>query len=172
MPLFFNQVMMNYKQFIAVLLCALVLSGCGFKLKKASVLPQELRYLTVTSDDAKSALYRQLKKQLIKAKVDFSDNANGRQANSPQLILNRDKLDRRTLSLFKNGQVAEYELTYHVAYQLIRPGEKLVQQKFELYRTYQDDPNQALAKAKELDIILAEMRLQASDRIIRELSQL
>jgi LPS-assembly lipoprotein len=164
--------MTYYKQIIAVLLCSVALSGCGFKLKKASVLPQELRYLTVTADDVNSALYRQLKKQLVNAKVDLSENAKGRQANSPHLVLHKDKLDRRTLSLFNNGQVAEYELTYHVTYQLVRPGQDTVKQNFELYRTYQDDPNKALAKAKELDIILAEMRLQASHRIIRELSQL
>jgi len=172
MPLLFNKVMTYYKQIIAILLCSVALSGCGFKLKKASVLPQELKYLTVAADDANSALYRQLKKQLVNAKVDLSEDAIGRQANSPHLILHKDKLDRRTLSLFKNGQVAEYELTYHVTYQLVRPGQDTVKQNFELYRTYQDDPNKALAKAKELDIILAEMRLQASHRIIRELSQL
>jgi len=172
MPLLFKKVMTYYKQIIAVMLCSVVLSGCGFKLKKASVLPQEFKYLTVTADDANSALYRQLKKQLVNAKVDLSEDAVGRQANSPHFILNKDKLDRRTLSLFKNGQVAEYELTYHVAYQLVRPGQDTVKQNFELYRTYQDDPNKALAKAKELDIILAEMRLQASHRILRELSQL
>jgi len=172
MPLLFNKVMTYYKQIIAILLCSVVLSGCGFKLKKASVLPQELKYLTVAADDANSALYRQLKKQLVNAKVDLSEDAIGRQANSPHLVLHKDKLDRRTLSLFKNGQVAEYELTYHVSYQLVRPGQDTVKQNFELYRTYQDDPNKALAKAKELDIILSEMRLQASHRIIRELSQL
>jgi len=172
MPLLFNKVMTYYKQIIAILLCSVALSGCGFKLKKASVLPQELKYLTVAADDANSALYRQLKKQLVNAKVDLSEDAIGRQANSPHLVLHKDKLDRRTLSLFKNGQVAEYELTYHVSYQLVRPGQETVKQNFELYRTYQDDPNKALAKAKELDIILAEMRLQASHRIIRELSQL
>ncbi|MBU2970317.1 hypothetical protein KO527_13250 [Pseudoalteromonas sp. C2R02] len=172
MPLLFDKVTTYYKQIIAVLLCSVALSGCGFKLKKASVLPQEFKYLTVTADDANSALYRQLKKQLVNANVDLSEDAIGRQANSPHLVLNKDKLDRRTLSLFKNGQVAEYELTYHVAYQVFRPGQDTVKHNFELYRTYQDDPNKALAKAKELDIILTEMRLQASHRIVRELSQL
>ena len=172
MPLLLNKVTRYYKQNIAILLCSVVLSGCGFKLKKASVLPQEFKYLTVTAIDANSALYRQLKKQLVNAKVDLSEDAIGRQANSPHLVLNKDKLDRRTLSLFKNGQVAEYELTYHVAYEVLRPSQEPVKQYFELYRTYQDDPNKALAKAKELDIILAEMRLQASHRIVRELSQL
>ena len=110
-----------------------------------------------------------VKKQLKNANVDFSGDV---RADRAQLTLLTDKLDRRTLSLFNNGQVAEYELTYGVSYQVIRPGEDAITQYFELYRNYQDDPDSALAKAKELELILSEMRFQASRRIIRELAQL
>jgi LPS-assembly lipoprotein len=55
---------------------------------------------------------------------------------------------------------------------LKRPGQKAINQSFELYRNYQDDPDNALAKAKELDLLLREIRKQASRRIVRELSQL
>lgn len=43
--------------------------------------------------------------------------------------------------------------------------------EFQLTREYQDDPDQVLAKSRELDLILAEMRRQAADRIIRQLSK-
>ena len=76
------------------------------------------------------------------------------------------------MSLFQNGQVAEYELAYGVSYVVKRPGEKAIEKRFELYRNYQDDPDHALAKAKELELLISEIRKQASSRIVRELSQL
>ena len=67
---------------------------------------------------------------------------------------------------------AEYELAYGVSYVVKRPGEKAIEKRFELYRNYQDDPDHALAKAKELELLISEIRKQASSRIVRELSQL
>nr|WP_306288137.1 hypothetical protein [Pseudoalteromonas sp. WY3] len=53
-----------------------------------------------------------------------------------------------------------------------RPNAEPIEKRFELYRNYQDDPDNALAKAKELALLISEIRQQASRRILRELSQL
>ena len=37
-------------------------------------------------------------------------------------------------------------------------------------REYQDDPDQVLAKSRELDLVLDEMRAESADRMIRLLS--
>jgi len=87
-------------------------------------------------------------------------------------VLDADSLQRRTLSLFSNGQVAEYELIYKVQYQLILPGQEPRPYQIELYRDYQDDPSRALAKSKELDLMLSELRSQAVARIIRQFGRL
>ncbi|QFU05413.1 LPS-assembly lipoprotein LptE precursor [Pseudoalteromonas sp. THAF3] len=147
----------------------LLLSSCGFHLKKASDLPQDLMTLEVNASDPNSALYEQLLSELARSNVQVNK---GLRANSPMLRLTSDRLDRRTLSLFKNGQVAEYELIYSVSYTLKRAGEDPIEQYFELYRNYQDDPDNALAKANEMTILLEELRKQASRRIVRELAQL
>ena len=91
---------------------------------------------------------------------------------APALMLQQDSLERRTLSLFPNGQVAEYELIYRVKYQLLLPDQDIQEFQFELTRDYQDDPNLALAKAKELDLLLQELRNQAASRIIRQLNRI
>jgi LPS-assembly lipoprotein len=44
--------------------------------------------------------------------------------------------------------------------------------KIELYRDYQDDPSRALAKARELDLLLDELRTQAVARMIRQLGRI
>jgi len=155
---------------LALLLACILLSGCGFHLKKASYLPLELRTLHISADDNKSDLFALLKKDLINSKVSISDSRDA--LSIPELHLFRDTLTRQTLSLFKNGQVAQYELAYSVSYRVTRPNKESVDKRFEIYRNYKDDPDNALAKAKELEIILDELRQQASKRIIRELSQL
>ncbi|MFY8272803.1 LPS assembly lipoprotein LptE [Pseudoalteromonas sp. SSDWG2] len=156
---------------LAVIISCLVLalSGCGFHLKRASDLPADLMVMEVTATDPNSALLERLITELEISNVQVNKNL---RANSPTLTLKSDALDRRVLSLFKNGQVAEYELIYSVSYRIERAGDKPIDQFFELYRNYQDDPDNALAKANEMNILLDELRKQASRRIVRELAQL
>jgi len=156
------------KNTLALVLMCFVLSSCGFHLKKASSLPDNLKTLTLKGDDEKSSLFLNLKKELKASNVELTPSAK----NVAQLYLRKESIERQTLSLFQNGQVAEYELAYGVSYVVKRPDEKAIEKRFELYRNYQDDPDHALAKAKELELLISEIRKQASSRIVRELSQL
>ncbi|WP_052262706.1 LPS assembly lipoprotein LptE [Pseudoalteromonas luteoviolacea] len=163
----------DIKNGLAILLVCFTVTGCGFQLKQASYIPEDLRVLHLTGDDQKSALYEQLKYELQRSKVTLNDQIDGQNTKfTAELHLYQDELNRQTLSLFQNGQVAQYELAYKVSYRLARPDQDPIEQSFELYRNYQDDPTNSLAKSKELEIILTEMRKLATKRIIRELSQL
>ncbi|CAH9049505.1 LPS-assembly lipoprotein LptE [Pseudoalteromonas sp. CIP111854] len=159
------------KHGLALALVCVLLSSCGFHLKKASYLPVEMRTLQLSGDDTRAQLYELLVDDLQQAKVTLIPE----QQNNSQIAklhLYRDTLDKQTLSLFKNGQVAQYQLSYGISYRLTRPNQEPIEQSFELYRNYKDDPDNALAKAKELDLLLNELRQLASKRIVRELSQL
>lgn len=149
------------------LLLSLVLSGCGFTLRGTA--PLQKYPAIYLQGDAHSELLTQLGSQLQRSQVKLLD---GQQADSPVFVLVEDSLKRRNLSLFTNGQVAEYELIYTLDYQLILPGQDPVPYRIELNRDYQDDPNRALAKSRELDLLLSELRSQAVSRIIRQLSRL
>ena len=156
------------KNGLALVLVCFLLTSCGFHLKKASSLPDDLKQITLIGVDEKSALFSALKSELIASDVKLVAASK----KSAQLYLFKDQLERQTLSLFQNGQVAEYELTYSVAFVINRPNAEPIEKRFELYRNYQDDPDNALAKAKELALLISEIRQQASRRILRELSQL
>lgn len=150
-----------------LLASSLLLTSCGFHLRGS--LPLE-RYPAIFVDAKKhselaSLLSEQLKSNQVKLLSEQDPKA-------PALMLQQDSLERRTLSLFPNGQVAEYELIYRVKYQLLLPDQEVVEYQFELTRDYQDDPNLALAKAKELDLLLQELRSQAANRIIRQLNRI
>ncbi|SNY54076.1 LPS-assembly lipoprotein [Arsukibacterium tuosuense] len=154
------------KMAIAVVL-TLALSSCGFHLR--GNLPLSQFPAVYVQSDAHSELAELLNERLSQNSVRLLDS---KQADAPTIQLVSDTLERRTLSLFPSGQVAEYELIYKVSYYLIMPGAEPAFNQFELYRDYQDDPNQALAKARELDLLLSELRQQAANRIIRQMARL
>ena len=146
---------------------AVMLSSCGFHLR--GNLPLSQFPAIYVQSEAHSQLAQLLNQRLRQNSVQLLDSM---QADAPTIQLVSDTLERRTLSLFPSGQVAEYELIYKVSYYLIMPGQEPAFNQFELYRDYQDDPNQALAKARERDLLLGELRQQAANRIIRQLARL
>ena len=145
----------------------LFLSSCGFHLRGDYLLSPQLQTLHLSSTDKFGELTRQVKQHLSLNKIKLVANAS---PNIPQLRLLEDSLNRRTLSVFPNGQVAEYELIYTVRYQVAFSTDDVRSFEFELNRDYQDDPNTALAKSRELDLMLSEMRKEAANKILRDLS--
>ncbi len=154
---------------LIMLLCLTsLISSCGFQLRGDYLLSDELQTLYVSSSDVHGELTRLVKQHLIRNKVNVLKHKN---VTAPELRIMSDKLDRRTLSVFQNGQVAEYELIYAVHYQLRFANEESQNFRFELNRDYQDDPNLALAKSRELSLLLSEMRSSAADRILRDMAR-
>ena len=144
------------------------LTGCGFTLRGSHQIPDSLKVLHLDPADKYAELAGLLRTQLKLNEIRLIKPS----ADIATLQLHQDKLDRRTLSLFPNGQVAEYELIYTVRYGIALPNQDAQQFDFEIYRDYQDDPESALAKSKELKLILREMRQLAADKIIRQLASL
>ena len=157
------------KTILIALLTASLLTACGFQLRGDYLLDDDMQTLYVSSTDVHGELTRLVKLSLTRNQVNVLKHS---KADIPELRIISDKLDRRTLSLFSNGQVAEYELIYTVNYQVRFTGEDARDFRFELYRDYQDDPNLALAKSRELSLLLSEMRTSAADKILRDLARI
>lgn len=149
----------------------LVLSGCGFKLRGGQPLPTNVTQVTVAGATSHSPLRRALEKRLSLYQIkQVKDVLPDQKDQTIAIILLPDSLDRRLLSLFPTGQVAEYELVFSVNYHVIFPNQEPQLIEFNVTREYQDDPDAILAKSRELDLVLGEMRTQAADRIIRLLA--
>lgn len=167
--------LLRVKQIGLGILFSSVLSACGFHLRGEHLLSSKLQTLYVSSNDVHGELTRLLKQHLSRNQVKVLKH---RSTQVPELRIISDKLDRRTLSVFQNGQVAEYELIYAVHYQLRfsvnDAGEQNEEPQdfyFALNRDYQDDPNLALAKSRELSLLLSEMRQAAADTILRDMAR-
>ncbi|MBA6224473.1 hypothetical protein H4J51_16905 [Colwellia sp. MB02u-18] len=147
----------------------MMLNGCGFQLRGNYLLAPELQTIIFSSVDQYGELTR-----LVKQHLSINDVTLVRQSEKaiPQMRILQDNLDRRTLSVFPNGQVAEYELIYTVRYQILIPGQDIQNFRFELNRDYQDDPDIALAKSRELSLMLREMRKEAANKILRDMASI
>ncbi|MBC3764559.1 LPS assembly lipoprotein LptE [Neptunicella marina] len=157
------------KHLSLLLICSLslMLTGCGFKLRGSNSLPPQMQQIQLQATSDYDALYQVVKTRLQNHQVTVSTDS---LASVPTIRLVKDELERRLLSLFTSGQVAEYELVYTVNYLLMLPDQEAQAIQFDIVREYQDDPNAVLAKSRELDLILKEMRTQAADKIIRQLA--
>jgi LPS-assembly lipoprotein len=155
--------------FTAATLLAILLNGCGFNLRGSYLLAPELQTINLSSVDKFGELTRVIKQHLTINDVELVEKTNN---SIPQMRILKDSLDRRTLSVFPNGQVAEYELIYTVRYQILIPDKAVQRFSFELNRDYQDDPDIALAKSRELSLMLSEMRIEAANKILRDMASI
>lgn len=161
---------MNLKPIIFALTTLLIInliSSCGFRLKGQYYLPDTLQTLYLSSEKKFSPLAQQVKIRLLQNQVNVVDSS---KKDISELRVLRETFQRRSLSLFPNGQVAEYELIYMVNFELYQPNQQVQTFSVELSREFQDDPNNALAKQKERELILKELRVIASDRILTQLN--
>jgi LPS-assembly lipoprotein len=155
--------------FISFSLLSILLNGCGFQLRGNYLLAPELQTIEFSSVDKFGELTRLVKQHLTINDVNLVKTST---KPIPQMRILQDNLDRRTLSVFPNGQVAEYELIYTVRYQVLIPGKEIQDFNFELNRDYQDDPDIALAKSRELSLMLREMRQEAATKILRDMASI
>ncbi|ABI38076.1 MULTISPECIES: LPS-assembly lipoprotein LptE [Shewanella] len=154
---------------LAFAIMALVImtsAGCGFKLQRSYQIPEQLNQLSLSSSDEYSELTRLVRERLRLNNVKIVDAAN----DVPVLRLITDSLERSTLSLYPTGNVAEYELIYFVEFAVALPGKEAQPFKIEIRRDYLDDPRTALAKSREMELLVKEMRIQAADRILQSMA--
>ncbi|QDE30178.1 MULTISPECIES: LPS assembly lipoprotein LptE [Shewanella] len=149
-------------------LVILTSAGCGFKLQRSYSIPAELNELHLSSNDEYSELTRLVRDRLRINRISLVDATD----KTPTLRLINDSLERATLSLYPTGNVAEYELIYLVHYSVTLPEEEPQEFDTEIRRDYQDDPRTALAKSREMELLLKEMRIQAADYIIQTLASI
>ncbi len=166
-----KQISTHIIMMVSIALTISLLQGCGFKLRSDYQLSKQFSQMQVSSDERHSKLQKALANRLAFLDVNVVEKRSLFKEDIPTVYLRPEKLERKLLSLFPSGQVAEYELIYQVRYQFFTSkNQDPIEREFSLTREYQDDPDQVLAKSRELELILDELRQQAADRIIRSLS--
>lgn len=150
-----------------LLLTLTLLNGCGFQLRSTYLVPEAYKTVYLQSDSPYSELTRAVKQRFKAGQV---TTLNSPQQGVARVQLSKDELERKTLSLFADGQVAEYRLFYSATARVFKTDGVSVTITLQAQRDYLDDPNQALAKSREMDMLLHEMRVEIADQLLRKLA--
>lgn len=150
------------------------LTGCGFHLRgKGTVaFPAALSSLRVEiagSRQENDPLLVAVRDALrTEARVDVRD-----QGELPVLLLQNERSETSALSLSTTGKALENLLKYEVSFQLMGAagGEMVAAQTIRLRRDYTFDPLNVIAKQREEQELLSEMRRDAAQQIVRRLAR-
>ncbi len=150
-------------------LLALALTGCGFHLRNALVLPTDLGPVAVVAQDPYSPLADSLARALEKA---GAVPATAEQAESAtHLDIQSERWADLPISVDNLGRAQEYSLRYAVVFRLRRgDGTVLVpQQAVELSRDYIAPPSDSVGRNSERELLVEEMRRDMSASILRRI---
>lgn len=151
---------------LTIVLLAIVLSGCGFELRGANVLPPDLRNLFVI---ANQDLQYEVATFLETSDANLVDSRE--QADVVLSILN-PRYDRRVLSVDPNtGKEREFEIVYTVDVNAVdSKGRSLIApQPVSLLRDFIFDTEAVIGASREEAVLQAEMRRDAVQQILYRL---
>jgi LPS-assembly lipoprotein len=147
-----------------VFVLALLLSACGYHLRGAFELPENMKSVYV--EGGSGSLLEQFR-QIMKASSSAQLASSRKGAGIVIKIFNED-FNRRVLSLSERGKTNEFELVYHLDYEFANVSDALLmeRQTVDVRREYYNDQQFIIAKDNEEAVIRNEMYRQAVQTII------
>ncbi|CAG4884892.1 LPS-assembly lipoprotein LptE [Georgfuchsia toluolica] len=155
------------KRILTALLCATLLSACGFQLRGKADLPYASLYIALPeASTLRAKLVRSIR---AGSKTTIADAAASSQA---VLGITGDSTVKNILSLNSAGRVREYQLVRTFGYRvhdqtgrdLIPPGQIVLQ------RDHTFDDSQVLAKQTEEDLLIRDMEDDIVQQLLRRLA--
>jgi LPS-assembly lipoprotein len=156
------------KKWLGLVLCMVGLAACDFHLRGYYEIPGFMQHLTVkTPPDASTTLRPELLLALQTAGIDTNGG-------NFTLEVVHDNLVKQTSALVTQTEVSEITLVYDVEYRLrYASGHAASDARHLLLRRgYQYDPTSIIGKTTEEDTLTSELRSDAVQQILRQLSAL
>jgi LPS-assembly lipoprotein len=147
--------------------CALLMSGCGFRLEGSGALPAAMQTTYLESSAPQSEFYASLSDALRRrglTLVDSKDEAGAR------LIISEDQSDQRVLSVNARNIPREYEVYYSVTFSLEANGESLIEpEPIVVRRNYTYDETQVLGKEREETVLRRALAEDLARQVVRRI---
>ncbi|MCW8935232.1 MAG: LPS assembly lipoprotein LptE [Gammaproteobacteria bacterium] len=145
------------KNGIIYVMCFLLLSACGFKLRGAYKLPVEMQITYVDAAQKDSTLSRALIRSLKASNIKITEKAAD---NIAVLKLSQESKTKRIVSVDANGRAREYTLTYAINFQVNVKESKfeIENQNISIDRDFQFDTEDVLGNSREESQLYEEMQ--------------
>lgn len=160
-----------WRSALLLLLAATLLHGCGWHLRGSGDLALPIESTAIVGAGGEPLLRRDLRRALEEAHVLVMEEA----AKAATTIeLGEVKIQRRPVAIDRTGRVEEYELSYRVTMALQdAQGKVLLEERpIEVIRTLSYDANLILAKEREQELLMREMRSDVVRAVLYRLRSL
>ncbi|MDH5393508.1 MAG: LPS assembly lipoprotein LptE [Gammaproteobacteria bacterium] len=162
----------RFKTGLFGLLMGLMISACGFHLRGAYQLPDEMSSVYLGAQNLHSELLQDLRRIL---KANGSEIVNDASLAKTSIKIEKEKIIERVVSVDNRGRASEYEVKLEILYSVNVTAKdksnafKIKNRKLELIRDYIYDNEAVLGKSREKNVLIRDMQRDASRLIMLQI---